>query len=260
MSRSADAWNPAQYDRFKAERRAPFDDLVALVEPREAMDVADLGSGTGELTRDLHEKLRARSTIGLERSAAMREKSATFVVPGLRFEAGSIEDFEADGEFDLVFSNAALHWVRDHGELFARLRRALKPRGQLAVQMPANFGHLSHTIAAAVAGEDPFYEALGGFVFQPPVLAIEEYSFLLHTLGFRRQHVHCRVYGHPLARGDEIVEWTKGSLLTAYQDRMPADLHESFIERYRKALATHVDPASPFFFTFKRILIWAAVV
>src|SRR5262249_57814005 len=90
---SADAWNPAQYERFAAERRRPFDDLLALVRPRPGMRVVDLGCGTGELTRALHDHLGARDTLGVDRSPAMLAKSAAFVVPGLRFEQGDIADF-----------------------------------------------------------------------------------------------------------------------------------------------------------------------
>jgi trans-aconitate 2-methyltransferase len=254
-----DAWNPSQYDRFKAERRQPFDDLVTLIAPRASMDIIDLGSGTGELTRELHDRFGARSTVGLERSAAMRETGAAFATGGLRFEAGCIEDFAPESAFDLVFSNAALHWVEGHPALFARLRQALKPQGQLAVQMPANFGHASHETAAEVAREAPFQDALGGFVRKAPVLAVEEYAALLHTLGFRHQHVRLQVYGHSLARGSDVVEWTRGSLLTSYQERLPPDLYDRFLARYRETLAERIDPDAPFFFTFKRILMWAAL-
>ena len=57
-------WTPEQYERFKDERAQPFWDLVALVEDRPRMRVVDLGCGTGELTRKLHEHLSATDTRG----------------------------------------------------------------------------------------------------------------------------------------------------------------------------------------------------
>ncbi len=61
-------WNPEQYERFKTERAQPFHDLLALVEPRPGMRVVDLGCGTGELTRLMHEQLEAAETLGVVQS------------------------------------------------------------------------------------------------------------------------------------------------------------------------------------------------
>jgi trans-aconitate 2-methyltransferase len=252
-----DAWSPNQYDRFKLERRRPFDDLLALVVPHPDMRVIDLGSGTGELTRALHERLGSRETTGLERSAAMRARSDAFAAAGLHFVAGDISEFRADSEYDLVFSNAALHWVGDHPALFARLAQALNPRGQLAVQMPANFDHPSHTVAAGVAREEPFRQALDGFAVDQPVDSVERYAELLYGLGLPTQHVRLQVYGHPLSTGAEVIEWVRGTLLTAYQERLSQALFERFVERYRSELAKHVALDAPYFFAFKRILLWA---
>jgi trans-aconitate 2-methyltransferase len=252
-----DAWNPSQYERFKQERRQPFDDLLASVQARPKMRVVDLGSGTGELTRALHDRLRGANTVGLERSPAMLQASQRFAAHGLSFERADIAEFRADGTYDLVFSNAALQWVSDHPGLFAHLTHALAPTGQLAVQMPANSDHPSQTVAAALAREAPFADALGNFVQESPVLAPERYAELLYRLGFEKQHVRLQVYGHTLASGADVVEWVRGTSLLPYQERLNAPLFEAFLERYRSELSVHVDFDQPYFFAFKRILIWA---
>jgi len=116
-----DAWNPAQYERFRDERTQPFHDLVALVRRATEMRVVDLGCGTAELTRRLHEALGARETLGIDASPAMLERARVRAGAGLRVEQGDIADFRGDGAFDLVFSNAALHWLPDHRALLRRL-------------------------------------------------------------------------------------------------------------------------------------------
>src|SRR5215468_3916801 len=125
----SDPWKHAQYEKFRDERSQPFFDLMALVEPRPGLRAVDLGCGTGELTRELHRRLKARETLGLDRSASMLEKSAAYAGDGLRFERRDIEAFLDDpgGAFDIVFSNAALHWVDDHERALERLRSALAP-------------------------------------------------------------------------------------------------------------------------------------
>ena len=244
-------WDPAQYERFKDERTQPFQDLVALIERRPAMRIVDLGCGTGELTRALQEHLAAEETIGIDSSETMLFKSKSFGSQGLRVERGEIEGFVTDRPFDLVFSNAALHWIADHEHLFARLVALLAPHGQLAVQMPANHDHPSHRIAAELAPS---------FGLEPSainVLPPERYAALLHRLGFARQHVRLQVYGHVLPSTRDVVEWTKGSTLTPYRDALAPDRYEEFIAQYTARIIDALGDAGPYFYAFKRVLMWA---
>jgi trans-aconitate 2-methyltransferase len=251
-----DTWNPTQYGRFHAERTQPFLDLLALVHPRPGMRVVDLGCGTGELTRRLHLHVEARETLGIDRSGAMLEKTAAFVAEGLRFEAGDIATFRAHAAYDLVFSNAALHWVPEHEALFARLTEALAPEGQLAVQMPANFDQPAHLVAREVAAEAPFAAALGG-PLPENVLAPEAYARLLARLGFRAQHVRLQVYAHLLGGREDVVEWVKGTLLTSYAERLGSALYDEFVPRYAARLLPRLEDTHPYLFPFKRLLLWA---
>ena len=140
---AVDTWDPARYERFAAERAAPFHDLLSLVRPVPGGRVVDLGCGGGELTAQLHRRLEAAETLGLDSSPAMLERAAGLAGDGLRFEQGDIADF-TDAGWDVIFSNAALHWLPDHEGLLRRLVAGLNPGGQLAVQMPANHDHPSH--------------------------------------------------------------------------------------------------------------------
>lgn len=251
-----DTWNPAQYERFSDERSAPFFDLLALVEPCPGGQVVDLGCGTGELTRVLHERSRASATLGIDTSEAMLERGRSHAGDGLSFELGDIADWVPPQPFDLVYSNAALHWVDDHPALFARLTAALRPGGQLAVQVPANHDHSSHLVAERVAAEEPFSEALGGYIRRSPVLSPERYAILLHRLGYQPQHVRMQVYLHVLPESGAVVDWVKGTLLTDYERRLPAGVYEDFVARYRELLLAELGDDRPFQFTFKRILLW----
>ncbi len=255
-------WNPEQYARFGAERSQPFHDLLALVHRYPSMRVVDLGCGTGELTAQLHDQMDACETVGLDNSETMLAKSHAYERSDLRFEPGDIALFNADGREDgryhLIFSNAALQWVPDHEPLLGRLTDALTLDGQVAVQVPANYDYPTHTVAAEVASEAPFRDALGGYVLRRPVLPPEQYATLLNRLGYREQHVRLQVYTHYLASREDVVEWVKGTLLTDYQRRMPAELFARFLQEYRVRLLPHLDDTRPFFYPFKRILFWAA--
>lgn len=253
---SRDTWNPEQYERFKKERSRPFFDLLGIVEPAPGMRVVDLGCGTGELTRILHQRLGAAQTLGLDRSPAMLAKTAMHATSGLSFEHGDIGAFGSSHEVDLVFSNAALHWLDDHASLFARLARALADGGQLAVQVPANDDHPSHIVADELVAEEPFRQATGGYQRGARVLSADAYALLLDRLGFRRQHVRLQVYVHHLPSRNDVVEWVRGTLLTDYERRMPPPLFEEFLDRYRGRLLPQLDDHKPYVYPFKRLLIW----
>ena len=251
-----DTWDPDRYARFAVERAQPFYDLLDLVRPVPGGRVVDLGCGSGELTAELHRRLGPGQTLGLDSSPAMLERSRPRERDGLRFELGDIADFGGDGGWDVVFSNAALHWLPDHEPLFGRLAGALAAGGQLAVQMPANFDHPSHTVAAEVAGEEPFRSALGGWRGLRSIQEPEWYSVLLDRLGLAEQHVRLQVYLHHLATRDEVVEWVRGTLLTSYAERLPAELFERFLDRYRRRLLPQLDDGRPYRYPFKRVLLW----
>ena len=255
-------WNPGQYERFKAERRQPVVALLALVDRRPGMRVLDLGCGTGELTRELHETLGARETIGIDSSEEMLAKAKP--THGLRFERADIATFPSpcplpasgervpqagEGRFDLIFSNAALQWVRDHRALLPRLVSFLAPDGQIAIQMPANDDHPSHATAAEVArefGVEPRHD---------PLLPIDDYARALYSLGLKRQNVRVQVYGHELESAASVIEWVKGTLLTDYEKRLGAR-YPDFLSRYTKTLLPRLGDARPFFYTYKRLLIF----
>jgi trans-aconitate 2-methyltransferase len=288
---AVDSWEPERYGRFAAERAEPFHDLVSLVRPVPGGRVVDLGCGSGELTAQLHQRLEAAETLGLDSSPAMLARAAGLASGGLRFELGDIADFArfgdggepgafpagsrdpgsgqgsdgrdggrraagGDGDWDVIFSNAALHWLPDHEALFGRLVAGLRRGGQLAVQMPANHDHPSHLAAAEVAATEPFRTALGGYRRRSPVQPPEWYADLLDRIGLAPQHVRLQVYLHRLASRDEVVEWTRGTLLTDYAARMPAPLFDDFVTAYRERLLPRLEDSRPHRYPFKRLLLW----
>jgi trans-aconitate 2-methyltransferase len=232
---------------------------VTLVQPCPGARVIDLGCGTGELTRELHAHLDASETVGIDSSTTMLERAKAFVAAGLRFEEGDIATWQP-APYDLVFSNAALHWLPDHRRLLARLTQAIPTGGQFAVQVPANTDHPSHTVGMEIAHEPPFVEALAD---DPPpdpatrVLAPQEYAEVLDRLGFGQQHVRLQVYDHRLDTSADVVEWAKGTHLTFFRARLPDDLYNLYIERYRRRFLDLVGEWQPYLYTFKRILFWA---
>jgi trans-aconitate 2-methyltransferase len=257
---TGDGWDPGLYHRFREQRRKPFVDLLASVQPVPGGRAVDLGCGTGELTVELHRATRAAETLGVDSSPAMLDQARDHAGDGVRFEAGDLAVFEPGGHYDVVFSNAALQWVPDHAGVLARWTAGLPEGAQLAVQVPANPDHPAHQVADEVAREAPFAAAFGG---EPPadplleVLTPAGYATLLDELGYRDQHVRLQVYGLHFPTTADVAEWTRGTALTRFRRALPPDLYDRFVDRYRARLVEVAGDHRPYFYPFKRILLWA---
>jgi len=253
-SQQVTTWNPTDYRRFASERSAPFEDLIGLVRVRPNARVIDLGCGTGELTARLRDAVPGADILGIDSSQQMLERAAEHVRPGVRFAQATVE--ETVGRFDLIFSNAALHWVADHSALFARLFAMLEPGGQLVVQMPARRRPAAYSSILDVARSEPHRTALGGFEAPWPVLAIEEYAELLGTLGARDVTALDKVYLHLLRDADALAEWQAGTALLPYKQRLSPDAYREFESELRARLRERW-PAGPVRFAFRRSIIAA---
>lgn len=249
------AWNPDTYNKFKAERFAPFYDLLDMIHVKAAIDVIDLGCGTGELTSKLASALPGSTVLGIDSSAEMLQEAQQFANDNITFRQKTIEDAVQSGnQYDLVFSNAAIQWVAHHERLLPAIIGMVKKGGQLAIQLPSNHDHITHTAIRTIAGSEPFKTALNGWVRIPPVLTIEQYAQILFDNGGKNINVFEKAYPHVLQDADALVTWTSGTALLPYMERLPQELHEQFMNAYRHMLQqAFIQP--PVFYPFKRILM-----
>lgn len=245
-------WNPDVYLSFNKERFQPFDDLLGLAQTRKNISIIDLGCGSGELTRRLANHFPESRVIGVDNSPEMLEKAHRFADNRIRFEQSQIEDIK--GEWDLVFSNAALHWIGDHEKLIPRLYRMVRFGGQLLLQFPSGQRNPAHRTLASVACEEPYISASGGWKWDFPVLPVERYAEILFEQGGENVTAFDKVYPHVLPDSEAVYRFTSGTTLLAYTSRLPDDLHQSFTDRYRDRLR-QMWGASPVFFPFRRILL-----
>ena len=244
-------WNPEQYQKFQSQRSAPFFDLLKLVEIRQNLKVVDLGCGTGELTRHLADSLPNSDVLGLDSSGEMLDKSASFTRPGLRFDKG--DQSQLTGDWDLIFSNAALQWYEDHEKLFPDLFKKLRSNGQLAVQVPSNHHHISHQLIRELANEEPYLGILKGFNRQAPVLPIDQYTQILFDCGAQDIIIFEKIYPHILEDSDAVVDWVSGTALVPYFEKLGAHKNE-FLNVLRKRMRSAI-PQSPVLYPFRRTLL-----
>lgn len=229
------SWRPETYLKFGDERLRPVTDLLSRVPLDSARRIVDLGCGTGSAFEILHRRYPQAELEGVDASASMLDAAQELCTRHDSLREISVDLLQCDIEswvassaraekrYDLIFSNAALHWVGDHRNLFPRLLTLLTPGGVLAVQMPRNWAEPSHalmrrvlkTLGSARAAE------LHRHLLHEPVAEARSYHQLL-----REDSDHLDVwettYLHELHRpatGDlesrwhPVLDWVRGTAL-----------------------------------------------
>lgn len=246
-------WDPTQYDKFERERAAPFFDLLDLVEKRKGISVVDLGCGTGKLTQILSDALPESQVTGIDNSETMLEKARPLAGDRLCFEHGTVE--ELHGSWDLIFSNAALHWIADHAALLPKLWSMIQPGGQLAVQVPSNHNHMAHRMIFDLGKTEPYATQLNHWTRVSPVQDIDWYGNMLFKLGAKNIRVSERIYPGFMEDSDAVVEWNKGTVMVPYKEKL-GELWPQFLEAYRQKLK-QAWPDSPLMYGYRRTLFAA---
>ncbi len=179
MSSKLDNWNSELYQSSHSFVWQYGRDLLVLLNAKPGERILDVGCGTGQLTAEVAQF--GAEVVGIDSSPEMIA-SARANFPQVRFEIADVTALAYADEFDVVVSNATLHWVRDQASAIASITRALKRGGRLVMEMGGR-GNLHHLL-------DAVYEALRALgISNPEKLSpwsfpsIGEYAPLLEAHG-----------------------------------------------------------------------------
>lgn len=252
------SWNPSQYLKFEQPRLRPALELLARVSLEAPRTVYDVGCGAGQLSRLMAERWPKAQVIGVDASAAMLQQAGD-ALPNLRWQQQDLASWNAEAPADLIYSNAALHWLHDHTGLFTHLMQQLAPAGVLAVQMPRNFAAPSHTSIADTVRAGPWRAKLEPLLRDTPV---EEPAWYYDLLAPLAQDIDLweTEYHQVLTGPDPVKEWTKGTWLATFLNALadPAE-REAFERDYaeRVAIAYPMRDDGTTVFPFRRLFIVA---
>jgi trans-aconitate 2-methyltransferase len=222
--------------KFERERTRAARDLLSAVRLDEAGVVFDLGCGPGNSVELLMRRFPGATVVGLDTSEAMLSH-ARRRAPGAIFLRQGIETWSPAEPADLIFANAALHFLPGHEQLFPRLASFLKPGGVLAVQMPNIMHESSHAAMRLVAADGPWASRLAPIAMTRPVIAsFEDYYDWLSPLASEIE-TWMTTYIHALDGPDAIVDWFAGSGLRPFLDALDEAERQEFLARYRRELA-----------------------
>jgi trans-aconitate 2-methyltransferase len=169
----------------------------------------DLGCGTGELTAALASRWPEAEVVGLDSSSEMIERAQRTNAP-VKWQVEDIRGWEPAGRQDLIFSNAALHWLDDHASLFPRLGSYLTGNGVLAVQMPDNWRAPTHRVPAEILDDGTWSRAARLALMRERVSSVEDYRRWLAPLELDAWRT---TYYQALEGEDPVWTWVTGSVL-----------------------------------------------
>lgn len=237
------SWDPAQYAKFSDLRLRPALDLLARV-PLDALaasqQIVDLGCGSGNVTERIAARWPQAAITGVDNSPEMlavaRSKYPAMKYPTISWQLADLDQWRATRPVELVYSNAALHWLADHRSVFPRLLGQLAAGGVLAVQMPRNFGAPSHAICSELAQLPRWRSALGHLVKPAPVSEPAVYYDLLRPL-VRALDIWETEYVQRLEGERPVLEWIKGTWLRPFLDCLSAAEGRAFEDAYAERVA-----------------------
>jgi trans-aconitate 2-methyltransferase len=233
-------WSPGQYQRFGGHRLRPALELLQRVPLESPELVYDLGCGDGYVTRLMAERWPGARITGVDNSNQMLSE-ASEATTRIKWIASDIGRWKPDAPPDLIYSNAALHWLENHAELFPQLAGSLKPGGCLAVQMPLSWRHPSHrlmreTLANGGPGGGPIGpESLRQTVGRKWVEDPEFYYDLLGRIS-RELDIWTTEYLQVLDGEDAVLEWVKGTGLRPILNGLEPDDLAVFLAEYSRQL------------------------
>ncbi len=217
-------WDAEKYDSVKAPQVDAGRELIEMANVCDTDSILDIGCGTGKLTIELARLASKGCIVGIDPSEEMLEKAKEVSenVRNVRLMHIPAQSMDFVEEFDLMFSNSVLQWIKEQIEVIGLVYQALKKGGRIAFQLPAKnfckelFEYTGRAIAL-LEYENYFKDWL------PPwyLPAKEEYEGLLKDSGFKNINVFCRDYRIIFNSINEVLDWWSSAGLRPYLELLP---------------------------------------
>jgi len=227
-------WNAQDYAQNSKAQQQWAKELIALLQLIGHETLLDLGCGDGKVTAEIAKNVARGTVVGIDNSAAMialaQGRYPEQQHPNLSFRVMEAANLSFAESFDLVFSNAVLHWVKQHQPVIDGLYRSLKSGGKILLRMGGR-GDAAGMRATIDRVKDtaPWSQYFIGFEFPYTFPGVDEYRVMLEVAGFtvKRLELVAKDMTHDGLEG--LASWIRTTWLP-YTQRLPVDLRESFIE------------------------------
>ncbi|MGB7788371.1 class I SAM-dependent methyltransferase [Methanoregula sp.] len=182
-------WNPEDYRNSSPAQKMWAEELVRKLALTGNERVLDIGCGDGSVTAGIARKLPWGKAVGIDSSSDMIgfacKHFSTTQYPNLSFRRIPAESLDYREEFDIVFSNAALHWIPDHLPILTGIGRALVPGGRMLIQMggKGNAAGVFKAIDALIIENESWGRYFSGFSFRYGFFGVGEYRTMITAAG-----------------------------------------------------------------------------
>ncbi|MAF13179.1 methyltransferase type 11 [Candidatus Poribacteria bacterium] len=203
--------------------------LIAELDIAGDEHVLDIGCGDGRLTGQLAQLVPRGRVLGIDASSRMIDAAQSSGARNCEFRVLDAARLDMPGEFDLIFSNAALHWVKDHGRLLRASFDALRPDGVIRFNFAAD-GNCSHLIGVVreLMADPAHAEGFEAFEWPWFMPAPDEYEALVRAHPFR----DARVWGENADRDfpsvEDMVRWIDQPSLVPFLSHLPTAARQPF--------------------------------
>lgn len=207
--------------------------------------ILDLGCGDGVLSAQLAELVPDGRVLGIDASRGMIDEANKLSADNLTFRQMDIGEMDFVEEFDILYSNAALHWVKDHKRLLESSRKALKERGVIHWNF-AGHGNCSHfyEIAMRVMNMPEFASSLVGFKWPWYLPTAEEYKELFAGIGFSEFDVSLENADRFFDSESTMIKWIDQPAIVPFLEHIADDsvkikfrerVVDTMVDRFRQA-------------------------
>jgi len=213
-------WNPNTYNKHTAFVSQLALPVVDLLDPKKGEKILDVGCGEGTLAVEIER--RGAKVIGVDMSSEMIEQCQA---KGIEAYVGSVTDLPYDEEFDAIFSNATLHWIKNSKSAVQNIAKSLKSSGHFVCE----FGGEGNAYALVSAMQEVFEKHPEFGEFENPWYfpSVEEYTTLLESEGFKVEYMDIIPRPTPM---DDIGNW-----LDIFANGVTKHLSKEQFEVFKKA-------------------------
>jgi trans-aconitate methyltransferase len=211
-----------KYEKASAHQKEWGTKLIAELDLQGTERILDLGCGDGALSAQIAGLVPNGEVVGIDASRGMIEAARSRVRKNLRFLLMDIGELNYVERFDVVFSNATLHWIKDHQRLLRNVARALLEGGRLRFNFAGdgNCSHFFSVIREAMSAEE-FAVHFAGFDWPWYTPSVEEYSAVMDASGMDSG----RVWGENADRyfpdAEEMIKWIDQPSLVPFLAQVP---------------------------------------
>jgi len=229
-------WDAEKYDSAHAPQIDVGRKLIEMANVKADDSILDIGCGTGRLTLELARLAHKGTVVGIDASEEMLNKARKVLSSADNIVIMNIpaQEMKFKNDFDVVYSNSALQWIKEQEDVIALSYKALRKNGRIAIQLPAKdfCWAMTDNIQSAISAlglESKFKKMESPWRF--PLK--EEIEAALKDTGFQNVNAYCREDTLLFDSINEVHDWGESAALRPYL----ALLSKNKQERFRYAFA-----------------------